>query len=353
MRIGFDSKRFFHNQTGLGNYSREVIYSLCENNSNKEILLFDSKGNNEVDYQCGQLIKPKISSPIWRTIGLGRSVAKNKIDIFHGLSNEFPLDLPSNIPSVCTIHDVIFRQFPQQYKPIDRYIYHKKTSGALLHSDIIIVPSEYTRKSILNFYSVDNSKIKVIYQSINPEFAKHQWQPNWEQPYFVYHSSFNQRKNHDNLIRAFANLKEDTIKLVLIGEGSEKKNLIRDIEKLGLSNHVEIFGHLNLPELITKLKHSIGFVYPSIFEGFGIPLTEVATMGIPIIASDIDVFKELLGDEITYFDPHNIDSITQSMNQLIDKSFPNPIYKSEILKEVTREVHARNLLEIYQAIKDI
>lgn len=350
MRIGFDSKRFFHNQTGLGNYSREVIYSMCEYASQNEYFLFDSKGNIKVDYKCGKLIKPIFTNPIWRSIGMGRSAAKNKIDIFHGLSNELPLDLPSRIPTVCTIHDVIFRQFPNQYKPIDRYIYHKKTSNALQRSDLLLVPSEYTKKSILNFYSVDSSKIRVIYQSINPEFLKHQWEPNWEQPYFVYHSSFNQRKNHDRLIRAFANLKDKTIKLVLIGEGKEQFKLLQTINELGLSNRVEIYGHLNLNELIIKLKQSVGFVYPSIFEGFGIPLTEVASMGIPIIASDIEVFRELMGEEISYFDPNNIDSITQSMNQLIDEFTVNPRYESAILKEVTRKAHSKNLLEVYESL---
>ncbi|MGC6414431.1 MAG: glycosyltransferase family 4 protein [Bacteroidia bacterium] len=351
MRIGFDSKRFFHNQTGLGNYSREVIYSLCEINSANDYLLFDSKGNDEIDHKCGELINPTFFNPFWRNIGMGRSLVKNNIDIFHGLSNQLPFDLPSNIPAVCTVHDVIFRQFPEQYKPFDRYIYHKKSSNALQRSDIIIVPSEYTKKSILDFYSIDSSKLKVVYQSINPEFFKHQWEPNWEQPYIVYHSSFNNRKNHDKLIKAFANLKDKILKLVLIGEGSEKKKIFETIETLGLSDRVEIYGHLNLNELIIKLKKSVGFVYPSVFEGFGIPLTEVATMGIPIIASDIEVFREIMGEEISYFDPGNIDNISELMTSLLDRSISCPSKSSTILKEVTREAHARKLLEIYDSLR--
>lgn len=349
MKIGFDSKRFFHNQTGLGNYSREVIYSLCEYYSENEYLLFDTKGNESIDLHCAQLIRPSIWNPFWRSIGIGHSAVKHKIDLFHGLSNEIPMDIPSNIPSICTIHDVIFRQFPNQYKPVDRYIYHKKTSTALQRCDKIIVPSNYTKKCVLDYYNVDESKFKVIYQSINPKYLNHNWEPNFDQPYIVYHSSFNHRKNHINLLKSFANLDNKEIKLVLIGEGSEKQNIVKNTEKLGISKRVEFFGYLNLDELIIKLKKSIGFVYPSKFEGFGIPLAEVASMGIPIIASNIPVFREIMGEEIGYFDPDDLDSITQAIYKLVNEQRFNKVYKTEVLGQLTRKAHSGNLMNLYNS----
>ncbi len=349
MKIGFDSKRFFHNQTGLGNYSREVIYSLCEYYSENEYLLFDSQGNESIDLHCTQLIRPRIWNPFWRSIGLGYSAGKQKIELFHGLSNEIPMDMPSNIPVICTIHDVIFRQFPNQYKPVDRYIYHKKTSTALQRCDKIIVPSQYTKNCILDYYNVDESKFNVIYQSINPKYFNHHWEPNLDQPYIVFHSSFNHRKNHINLVKSFAKLDNKEIKLILIGEGNEKQNIIKLIENLGISKRVEIFGYLDLDDLIIKLKKSIGFINPSKFEGFGIPLAEVAIMGIPIIASDIPVFREIMGNKISYFDPNEVDSITQAISELLKEPRLNKEYKTEVLEQVNRKAHSENLINLYSS----
>ena len=108
MRIGFDAKRFFQNASGLGNYSRKLIADLHQFQPNLELKLFVPKN---VENTSESIVYPNRFSKIWRVYGMGKSMIQEKLDVFHGLSNELPFDVPQNIKKIVTIHDVIFKQF--------------------------------------------------------------------------------------------------------------------------------------------------------------------------------------------------------------------------------------------------
>ncbi|MFW5820469.1 MAG: glycosyltransferase, partial [Bacteroidota bacterium] len=181
MKIAFDAKRAFCNPSGLGNYSRMVIRQLCEYYPENEYLLY-SPQNGSVDpdfpppkaeLKLPETFISRLFNSYWRSYSLKNILINEKPDIFHGLSNELPLNIHrSNIKSVVTIHDLIFIRFPDLYKHIDRNIYLKKFKYASKNADIVIAVSEQTKRDLIHFFNTPEEKIKVVYQSGDPLFSK-------------------------------------------------------------------------------------------------------------------------------------------------------------------------------------
>ena len=177
MKIGFDGKRITKNFTGLGNYSRYILhilaeyfpknqYSIFTNSEPKANFSFSNSASIRFHYSNNPFLKS-----IWRSFGIVKNLKNDKIDLYHGLSNEIPFGLKkANIASVVTIHDLIFYRYPQYYPWLDRKIYEFKVRYACKHADQIIAISEQTKRDLINFLDVDNSKIEVVYQNCNPQF---------------------------------------------------------------------------------------------------------------------------------------------------------------------------------------
>lgn len=178
LRIGFDAKRYFFNQTGLGNYSRTLIDSLGQYFPENEYLLYSPKQpSNSIQNNQNTIITPtdweKQIPSFWRTFRLGKQISKDKLDIYHGLSQEFPYDIhKSKARKIVTIHDLIYLRYPQAYSYFDRKIHTAKLKFACEQADGIIAISEQTKKDIIYYCNTRPEKIKVIYPAVNPLFAK-------------------------------------------------------------------------------------------------------------------------------------------------------------------------------------
>src|SRR5262245_14266308 len=219
MNIGFDAKRAYHNGTGLGHYSRTLIRSLAEYFPQHQYYLFNPKpsdlfhlnGKNIHEMLPSGLLHKTLSS-VWRSKWITNDLEKLGIDIYHGLSNEIPLDIhKTQIKSVVTIHDLIFERFPAQYSKIDAQIYKKKFRYACDHADKVIAISQQTKRDIIEFYKTPEEKISICYQSCNPAFGRQV--PEQEKKlikekyslpdeYFLYVGSIIERKNLLNICKA-------------------------------------------------------------------------------------------------------------------------------------------------------
>ncbi|RYG19958.1 MAG: hypothetical protein EOO07_05840 [Chitinophagaceae bacterium] len=167
LKIGFDGKRAANNVTGLGNYSRSLIEHLANRFPQSEYFVYTPKINASLRKHAlfskenvNLQLPPKNStSPIWRSVGVVLELARQKIDLFHGLSQEIPFGLKENkIKSVVTIHDLIFLVKPEYYSFFDRIIYTYKSKYACKKADQIIAISEQTKKDIVQFYGTDPEK---------------------------------------------------------------------------------------------------------------------------------------------------------------------------------------------------
>lgn len=346
MKIAFDAKRYFHNSSGLGNYSRTLVDGL--------------KSKYASELELNLLDKPNGAFPWWRSYGLGKAASKWGADIFHGLSNEIPFDLPTSIKTVVTIHDVLFKSRPDDYPFLDTLIYDFKTQYALKRADIVIATSEFTASQIKKYYTSELDKyyfrkrlnIKVLYQSISTKYSSGSWVPDLEFPYFIYHSSFVSRKNHLNLINAFSKVCHlFPHNLILAGKGNLEQDLRKLVEGLNLTDRVLFYQYPSDEQLEKLLIQSSGFIYPSFSEGFGIPLVEAATIGIPMAISKIPVFQELINgvESVIWFDPKNVTDISQSILQLVQSKHPD--YNILLTKMDATNI-SNQYYELYQSLLD-
>jgi glycosyltransferase involved in cell wall biosynthesis len=336
MKIGFDAKRFFFNHSGLGNYSRMLIESLFKYFPENEYVLYadrldtldhahpealrilkfyvDNRSDGSDLYTLVMVDAPKW----WRTWGMGKRAAQDGVEVFHGLSNELPWDLPASVAGVCTIHDVIFKEFPSFYPWIDRLIYDFKTKKAIQKASRLIMTSQATQLQVEKYYPNAKGCSVVVYQAVDPAFygdGHVQRTRETNAPYFVYQSSFTQRKNHAVLVDAFALIQHQTNwNLTLIGlNGPTLAAVQLQIEKLGLGNRITCLVDQSRQEMIDCVTGAAGFVYPSLNEGFGIPLAEALAAGLPMAVSNISVFRELTEDLPVYFHPNKADEMAAAM----------------------------------------
>ena len=179
--IGFDAKRAFNNVRGLGNYSRDTIRILSTYYPDNQYFLFTSKVNPDIHFplpENAQVRMPhglqKCSPALWRTFSLANEAQKCHLDLFHGLSHELPVDIrKKNIPTVVTIHDLIFLKFPHLYPAFDRMMYRRKYLRSCAEADKIIAVSEQTKRDLVELANVPEEKVEVVYQGCSPIFRQH------------------------------------------------------------------------------------------------------------------------------------------------------------------------------------
>ena len=332
MKIGYDAKRAFENQTGLGNYSRDLINTYSLSNPKFQILLFASKifQNKRLDFIKSRknikIVGPKnflfqLLKPIWRSFGILKDLKKEKIDIFHGLSHEIPFGIhKTKIKTVVTIHDLIFLRLPQYFNIFDRLIYYYKVKYACMRSDKIIAISNQTKSDIMELFKIESTKIEVVYQSCNSVFKSHNLNVTRRdlglpKDYILYVSSIEERKNLLTLIKAVNIMKHK--KLVVIGDGKGyKKKCINYIKNNNLQKRIFFKHNLNLEEIAFAYRNASVLVYPSTYEGFGIPIIEALYSKIPVITTMGGCFEEAGGTSTKYIDTKNTDEIVSAIKEI-------------------------------------
>ena len=371
MKIGFDAKRLYNNFTGLGNHSRTTIDILTEFYPENEYLLYTPKIKHnsvtdlytEKDHCRTILPDGMIRGGIWRTLGLARAARKDSVDIFHGLSNELPAGL--DIPSVVTIHDVAFKTFPDMYHAADRFTYNIKWRYACRKADRIIAISECTKQDIIRYYDVDPSRIDVVYQPVNRMFytdsggvcpASLAAQVSGR-PYILYVGSINSRKNLLGAIKALELLPKDLqIPIVVIGDGREyKQKVLNYIAEHSLQDMV-IFSpeKVGLDGLRYLYRNAQMLIYPSFYEGFGLPVVEALLSNCPVVTSNLSSLPEAAGPHSLLADPGNIQDISDKMSMILTDS----TLRTEIISQgyefaknqFSPDVLAAKLMNIYSQL---
>jgi glycosyltransferase involved in cell wall biosynthesis len=178
MELGFDAKRLFCNFTGLGNYSRTLLKNLAKYYPEHDFHLYtpgirhNSDTNPFLEEQTYNVHLPDGRfKKLWRSWSVVNDMQKDRIELFHGLSHEIPLRIrKTGIRSVVSIHDLIFKIYPETYPVLDRKIYDLKFGYACRNADRIIAISESTKRDIIKFYKIDEGRIDVSYQACNPLF---------------------------------------------------------------------------------------------------------------------------------------------------------------------------------------
>jgi len=332
MIIGFDAKRAFHNYAGLGNYSRLLIQSLSELYKDNQYFLYTPKYKTHPLHSFAEnknctIITPHgiaslFPSSFWRTFFMANDINKQKLDIFHGLSGELPV-FALKIPKVVTIHDVIFMRYPEYYTAFDRKMYEKKFKHACKVADKIITISKQTAEDCIQFLDADTKKIEVGYQSCDPIFWTSIKEKNIQKKYdlpekFILNvGTMEPRKNLLNLVKALKFV-DDEISLVAIGRRTPYMDQVEEyIKENNLEYRVKLMHSVPFHDFPALYTAASVFVYPSVFEGFGIPVLETLAVGTPVATSNISSMPEVGGDAALYFDPYHVEDIADKINLLL------------------------------------
>jgi glycosyltransferase involved in cell wall biosynthesis len=332
MQIGFDAKRAFHNFSGLGNYSRLLIQSLSELYSDNQYFLYTPKYKPHPLHSFAEdkncvIITPSgintlLPSSFWRSFFMANEINTQNIDIFHGLSGELPVSA-LKMPKVVTIHDVIFMRYPEYYAAFDRRMYEKKFKNACKIADKIIAVSQQTADDCIHFLGADHRKIEIGYQSCDHSFFMPQKNNNVLTKYdlpkkFILNiGTIEARKNLLNLVKALHFIDED-VSLVAIGGRTPYTILVEDyVKENRLTHRVKLMHKVPFCDFPAIYAAAAAFVYPSVFEGFGIPVLEALAVGTPVATSNISSMPEVGGDAALYFNPNHVEDMADKINLLL------------------------------------
>ena len=312
MRVAFDAKRAFHNHRGLGNYSRDVIRLLTTYAPENDYLLF-AKPTDRYLFPHTQTIAPagfwSHLPSLWRSFGC--ISALKGIDVYWGLSGELPFGIhASKVKTIVTIHDVIFLRYPELYSATYRWLFTRKMRYALQVADVIIAISEQTKQDIVTFFGIDPERIRVVYQGCNNRFREpvseaclKQVSKRYDLPehYLLTVGAIEPRKNLRNLIEAMSHAQIDLPLVAVGGMSAYAKQMTELAQQKGVT--LKMIHNLPFEDLPAVYKGAEVFCYPSIFEGFGIPILEAMCIGTPVLTSTGSCFAETGGDAALYADP--------------------------------------------------
>lgn len=335
MNISFDAQRAFHNQRGLGNYGRDLISILSRYYPEHNYFLFNpEKTESSLFIPVGNQteINPetffqKAFPSTWKSRGTCKRMERIHTDIFHGLSQELPYGIHKlNVKKVVSFHDAIFMRYPEFYDRFYQAIFMQKNQYACRAADRIIAISEQSKRDAVDFFKVDESKVSVIYQGCNgifrakvPDKEKSTIRKRYRLPekFFLTVGTLEPRKNITTLLQAYAGSKQE-VPLVIVGRETGYSGQLRVMaSELKIDKKVIMLHNVSTEDLPAVYQMADVFVYPSVFEGFGIPILEALCSGVPVITSEGGCFEETGGKDTVYIKPSDPEALGDAMTTVL------------------------------------
>jgi glycosyltransferase involved in cell wall biosynthesis len=344
MIIGFDAKRAFCNTRGLGNYSRTLLSGLLRYYPNNDYYLFgnppESDSLNEWYASVKKnatIVAPQYSSSLynalWRSFYMRNEIMNNNIDIYHGLSHEIPGGIAKNTKTkfVVTVHDLLFLRFKSNFSLIDRHIYRAKISHSCQRAHKVIAISEQTKSDLIKYLQIPAEKIEVLYQTCSPIFynsvadsMKSKIRKTYSLPdkYLLFVGALVKHKNIERIIEAISLLPAHcSLPLLIVGKpNSYKKQLLAKARACNVAEKIQFIDYIpdvHMPAIYQMAKI---LVWPSLFEGFGIPILEALFSGLPVITTRGGCFSETGGNAAFYVNPNNSEEISKALEQILSSN---------------------------------
>lgn len=371
--IGFDAKRIVRNGTGLGSYGRTLVNDLARYENLRLRLYAPDQGRDDLRRQVMERDNlmfcypdksySSIRKACWRSKGVIKDLQHDGVQLYHGLSGELPVGIRhSGIKSVVTIHDLIFMRHPEFYHWIDTKIYTWKFRQTVREADHIIAISECTKRDIMELGNVDESKISVVYQSYAPHFKNLSLQHSDNSPssllshlsskrYILNVGTIERRKNILLAVKALALLPTD-LSLVIVGRHTPYADEVKAYaEEHQLADRVIMLHEINNEQLPPYYAHAETFVYPSVYEGFGIPIIEAISSGLPVVACTGSCLEEAGGPDTFYVTPNDVQGMADAIRRTL-RDVPDRQQRIERSQKYIRRFEgndvARQVMQLYQ-----
>lgn len=363
MKIGIDISFTKLNNAGLGNYVRGLLEGFSQIPSSIEFFHFDvnQTRNNLQPKTIRTRLDTLYRDLIWMNLVLPFKVKFHHLDLLH--MPVFSAPLTKTLPTVITIHDMIWFDHPE-YFPVWQRIFMKLIIPITARSaNAVIAISENTRQDIIHKLGIAPQKIFVTplgvsceFSKINDDYVELCKQKYKLSKYFLMVGSVEPRKNLPRLLAAYSKIKDDfpEIKLVHVGSASWKNSeIFAMIEKLGLENSVHFLWNIPKVDLIALYNGAKFLVYPSLYEGFGLPVLEAMACGCPVITSDISSIPEVVGDAALMVDPYDVDMIADALRQFLTNESILVEYSckgEQQAKKFSWKKCAENTLDVYKTV---
>ena len=372
MIIGIDARFALGKRRGIGNYTLNLISNLAKiDRINQYILYVDRNDEEQILPKQANIVvnvlKPRIY-PVWEQLVLPIQAFRDKVDVLHCTGNTFPIWNIQKLTVLVTIHDVMFLKQELKFGSWYQFLGNKYRAfivGNFSHiPSSIITVSQFSKQDLLN--TVRKLVPEIVfhtYESHDPLFSKSdkyqskailKSELGLDSPYILALGAIDPRKNTRNIIRVFGNLKKKygiNYKLVIVGISKRNHSIFNDlINSLDLQESILLTSFVSTDILAALYQCSTIFLYPSSYEGFGIPLLEAMASGTPIISSNVTSIPEIVGDAGILIEPTNLSQLEESIMKLLSDQLLRADLISKGLKRVkdfSWESMAMKTLEIY------
>ena len=359
----------------MGNYSRYLIGMMYRQHPSGAYLLYAPEyrqsrqldsllaGCPGLEFRYPQGLWKRFRS-LWRTFGITRRLDRDRVDIYHGLSNELPLNIRKarRTKSVVTVHDLIFIRYPRYYAPIDRWLYRYKYGKSCRNADAVVAISECTKNDIIRYFHTDPSKIRTIYQGCDPSFSAEASEAEKDEArkayglpprYILNVGSIEERKNVMLAVKAMKGLPGD-VHLVIVGKPTPYTRKVEQfIAGNGLSARVHLLHNVAFSHLPAIYQMAEIFVYPSRYEGFGIPILEALSSGIPVVAATGSCLEEAGGKSSLYVGPDDEEGMKSALLRLLGDAGLRKRMAEEGRRHAlnfSMERQAKQLMDLYEQL---
>jgi glycosyltransferase involved in cell wall biosynthesis len=331
VRIAIDARKL--RDYGIGTYIRNLLRHLSRLDQTTEYVLLCRPEDGDLASTLGPNFRSVVErSPAYSVreqFRIPLDLRRERADLFHAPHYVLPPMTPCR--SVVTIHDCIHLRFPQYLPSRIGYAYARASLWAATHrASRVLTVSEASKKDILAYFGIPEQKIDVIYNAIDERFneppaadhierVKERYQLN--DPFVLYAGNIKPHKNLERVIEAFHMFRRpgfEQVKLLIIGDEITKyATLRRAVHRLKLHKHVRFFGFVPDETLAALYRLAAVFVFPSLYEGFGLPPLEAMASGAPVITSNVSSLPEVVGDAALLVDPYDPEAIADAMRRVM------------------------------------
>ena len=367
MRVAIDARKL--HDFGIGTYIRNLLRQLARIDHDTEYVLLCRQSDLEVAAQLGpnfrSVLEPSPNYSLREQLHVPWVLHRERPDVYHAPHYVLPAGVRCR--SVVTIHDCIHLMFPQYLPNKAAYAYARASMwAAARRSDCILTVSEASKRDILHFFDVPPGKIVVVYNAIDDHFwveppeedvARVRERYQLDHEFVLYVGNIKPHKNLVRLIEAFAEFRKggfDAVKLLIIGdEISKLPALRRAVHRHKLHKHVRFLGYLPDHTLAILYRLATVFVFPSLYEGFGLPPLEAMASGTPVVTSNVSSLPEVAGDAAVLVDPYDVDSIVDGLRRVVgDRALAADLRRRglERAREFSWERSVEKTREVYREI---
>jgi glycosyltransferase involved in cell wall biosynthesis len=362
-QIAIDARQLGSKQSsGIGVVTQELINNIVSLDDSQYTVFTSSQLVRSLLKSADNLTEVSVSFPFFSVseqISYPGILNQPRFDLIHYTNFNTPIFSKKN-KNIVTVYDLIpwlFPGSPRQKNWFHQWFYRLILKRSCQQANRIITISNGTKMDLIKYLKISPEKIDVIYPAVSQRLSQNHVSKtastilskyNIEFPYFLYVGQWRRHKNLSNLLKAFADYVSDypTTQLVIVGkEDPHAPEILAQIQELNLASSVIITGYIPDDEIGAIYKNALAFVFPSFYEGFGMPPLEAMSVGVPVISSNASVMPEVLGDAAVYFDPHNTTEIVQAMKDVTSSSGLN----KQLIEKGYQQVKKYSYLKMAQA----